>query len=167
MPKLLDSFPKAYSDANVLLKAVQVWKQAGERIVFTNGCFDLLHIGHIAYLKEARSLGDRLIIGVNSDASVQRLKGKHRPIKDQENRLAILSSLEMVDACLLFEEDTPYRIIQLIQPDILVKGGDWKVSEIVGSDIVLKNGGSVQSLKFLDGYSTTKLEEKIKSHNDF
>ena len=137
------------------------------KTVFTNGCFDLLHIGHIAYLKEAKSLGDRLIIGVNSDASVKRLKGTNRPIKDQENRLAILSSLEMVDACLLFEEDTPYRIIQLIQPDILVKGGDWKVSEIVGSDIVLKNGGSVHSLKFLEGYSTTKLEEKIKSHNDF
>jgi len=145
-----------------LQKTAESWRAAGQKIVFTNGCFDLLHYGHIHYLAEARALGDVLVIGLNSDASVQRLKGAHRPHKDQVTRQFILAALACVDAVTLFEEDTPYSLIRLLQPDILVKGGDWKPEDIVGSDIVLGRGGEVRSLSFIEGYSTTGIEEKIK-----
>lgn len=139
------------------------WQKEGQRIVFTNGCFDLLHYGHIHYLAEARSLGDRLIIGLNTQTSVQRLKGAHRPIKDEKSRMFQLAALSVVDGVILFEEDTPYALIKRVQPDILVKGGDWKVNQIVGADIVLKKGGLVKSLAFIKGYSTTAIEAKIRS----
>lgn len=139
------------------------WKSSGQRVVFTNGCFDLLHFGHLHYLAEARSLGDRLIIGLNSEDSVRRLKGPHRPINDENTRRFQLASLEFVDAVVVFEQDTPYELIALLQPDILVKGGDWKAEQIVGSDIVLSKGGSVKSLPFIEGYSTTLIEQKIKN----
>jgi len=142
---------------------VQAWRDAGKTITFTNGCFDLLHYGHIHYLAQAADFADCLVVGVNSDMSVGRLKGQHRPIKDEKNRTHILAALACVNAVILFEEDTPYHLIELIQPDFLVKGGDWQPEQIVGSDIVLARGGKVLSLPFIEGYSTTNLEQKIKS----
>lgn len=145
-----------------LAKQVKTWQAAGETVVFTNGCFDLIHLGHLQYLAAARDLGDRLIMGLNADSSVQRLKGPHRPIKDQETRQLVLASLFFVDAVTLFEQDTPYELIQLLLPDILVKGGDWAPENIVGSDLVLINGGKVLSLPYISGHSTTSLETKIR-----
>jgi len=132
------------------------------KVVFTNGCFDLLHLGHLSYLSQARALGDRLIVGVNSDTSVSKLKGPDRPIKSQDERLVHLAILSMVDAVIVFNEDTPARLIKNIQPDILVKGGDYKPEEVVGKDWVEQHGGQVVILSFLDGYSTTQLVNKIK-----
>lgn len=137
-------------------------RSSNKKIVFTNGCFDLLHIGHVRYLQEARSLGDILVVGVNSDRSVQVLKGPTRPIQNQNDRAEILAALACVDYTVIFDEQTPERLIHQVQPDILVKGGDWKISEIVGSDFVLANGGQVRSLQFIDGRSTTKIIEKSK-----
>lgn len=137
------------------------WRETGDKIVFTNGCFDLLHYGHLHYLADARDLGDRLVIGLNSAASVRRLKGPNRPINDEITRTHLLAALEVVDAVVIFEEDTPLELIQLVQPEILVKGGDWKPEQIVGSDVVLALGGKVLSLPFIQGYSTTNIEQKI------
>jgi rfaE bifunctional protein nucleotidyltransferase chain/domain len=131
-----------------------------KKIVFTNGCFDLLHIGHVRYLQEAKALGDLLVVGINSDASVQRLKGPTRPIQNQDDRAEILAALTAVDFTVIFTEDTPAELIQQIRPDILVKGGDWKIDQIVGSNQVLAAGGKVYSLQFVDGKSTTSLIEK-------
>ncbi len=144
-------------------KTAERWQAAGERIVFTNGCFDILHYGHVYYLAQARDLGDRLIIGLNSADSVKRLKGARRPIHDEPTRRHLLASLVFVDALVSFEEDTPYRLIEWIEPDILVKGGDWNPEEIIGSDLVLQKGGQVRSLAFVPGYSTTAIEEKIRN----
>jgi rfaE bifunctional protein nucleotidyltransferase chain/domain len=157
----------AFSDKifNSVLSAtpiLQNWRSKHLKIVFTNGCFDLLHIGHVLYLEEAKSLGDILIVGVNSDASVGRLKGPGRPIKDQYNRSNILAALQSVDMVIIFEDDDPLQLIESIIPDILVKGGDWKPEDIVGSEVVHAHGGQVRSLKFVEGYSTTALEQKIK-----
>ncbi len=137
-------------------------KKEDLKVVFTNGCFDLLHLGHLSYLSQARALGDRLIVGVNSDTSVSKLKGPDRPIKSQDERLVHLAILSMVDAVIVFNEDTPARLIKNIQPDILVKGGDYKPEEVVGKDWVEQHGGQVVILSFLDGYSTTQLVNKIK-----
>lgn len=129
-------------------------------VVFTNGCFDILHRGHVAYLNEARSLGDVLIVGMNSDASVKRLKGESRPINHEADRKFVLENLKAVDFVEIFEEDTPYNLINKVRPNTLVKGGDWSVDQIVGSDIVMKEGGKVLSLNFVDGFSTTNIIEK-------
>ncbi|NUO03178.1 MAG: D-glycero-beta-D-manno-heptose 1-phosphate adenylyltransferase [Saprospiraceae bacterium] len=139
------------------------WKAIGETVVFTNGCFDILHYGHLHYLAQARDLGHHLVVGMNAASSVRRLKGPNRPINDETTRTMMMASLAFVDAVVLFEEDTPLEIIQLIQPNILVKGGDWRPDQIVGSDVVLANGGQVLSLPFIDGYSTTAIETKIRS----
>ena len=141
------------------------WQSKGEKIVFTNGCFDLLHYGHIHYLNQARMLGNRLVVGLNSDTSVRRLKGVHRPIKDEQSRIFTMAALACVDSVVVFEEDTPYDLIKTVQPDILVKGGDWAVEDIVGADLVLAKGGLVKSLTFVKGFSTTSLEEKIKKQS--
>lgn len=133
-------------------------------IVFTNGCFDILHRGHVTYLETARNLGGSLIVAVNTDASVKRQnKGDDRPINNQEDRQALLAALECVDAVITFEDDTPIKLITSITPDILVKGGDWKVSEIVGADHIIENGGQVHSIDFQFDRSTTKLLQKIRS----
>ena len=144
-----------------LQQTLQGWRAAGDTIVFTNGCFDILHYGHLHYLAQARDLADRLVIGLNSAASVRRLKGPNRPINDELTRTHLLAALEVVDAVVLFEEDTPLELIRLVLPDVLVKGGDWKPEQIVGSDIVLAKGGQVRSLPFVEGYSTTNIEQKI------
>jgi D-beta-D-heptose 7-phosphate kinase/D-beta-D-heptose 1-phosphate adenosyltransferase len=136
-------------------------KNEGMTIVFTNGCFDLLHSGHIQYLNEARLLGDYLIVGVNDDDSVRRLKGIERPILPLRERMEILSGLQMVDMLIPFSEDTPVNLIKNIQPDILVKGGDYKIHEIVGHELVFESGGEVKVLDFKDGASTTNIIEKI------
>ncbi len=138
------------------------WKTEGLKVVFTNGCFDILHYGHIHYLADARAQGDRLIVGLNSNASVKRLKGKHRPINDDLTRQHLLAAFECVDLVVEFEEDTPIELIKAIMPNLLVKGGDWKPEQIVGSKEVLANGGEVKSLAFVEGYSTTNIETKIK-----
>jgi rfaE bifunctional protein nucleotidyltransferase chain/domain len=137
------------------------WHAAGKRIVFTNGCFDLLHYGHLHYLAEAADLADCLVVGLNSADSVRRLKGPHRPINDEITRLHALAAMEFVAAVVVFDEDTPRQLIEQVQPDVLVKGGDWRPEQIVGADWVLARGGKVLSLPFVDGYSTTALERKI------
>ncbi len=133
----------------------------GKRIVFTNGCFDILHYGHVKYLKEARSKGDVLIVGINSDKSARRLKGKSRPINPQADRARVLASLESVDYCVIFNEDTPYRLIKAIAPDVLIKGGDWAKENIVGSDIVLHRGGKVLTIPYVKNRSTSNIIKKI------
>ncbi len=144
---------------------VKLWKSQHAKIVFTNGCFDLLHEGHVRYLYEAKKLGDRLIVGINDDASVRSLKGVNRPINNQNSRAYVLAGLESVDAVLIFEEATPLKWIEWVLPDVLVKGGDWPVAQIVGSEIVQANGGKVVSLTFHEGFSTSSIESKIKSQN--
>lgn len=134
---------------------------SGKSIVFTNGCFDILHAGHVAYLSQAKALGDILVLGLNSDASVRRLKGASRPVNTQDNRALVLAGLSAVDYICIFEEDTPYELIREVLPDILVKGGDWAPSDIVGSDIVLARGGKVLSLDFVEGLSTTGIIQKL------
>jgi rfaE bifunctional protein nucleotidyltransferase chain/domain len=140
------------------------WRKEKQTIVFTNGCFDILHRGHVDYLSKAADLGNKLIIGVNTDASVSKLKGPHRPIQDQESRMLILASLTFVDAVILFDEPTPYELIKLVQPDILVKGSDYQVENIVGYDIVQAKGGKIKTIDFIPGYSTSAIESKIKAN---
>lgn len=150
-------------DWQQITQTVADWKQQGQKIVFTNGCFDILHYGHIHYLSEASDLGNKLIIGLNSANSVCRLKGPNRPVNDELTRQHLLAALGFVAAVVVFEEDTPYELIKIVIPDVLVKGGDWQPKDIVGSDIVLANGGEVKSLPYIQGYSTTNIVEKIRS----
>jgi len=158
---------KMCMDVEKAVEKVERWKSDGRVIVFTNGCFDILHPGHVAYLTEARSLGDKLVIGLNSDASVRRLKGDRRPLNDLEDRMKMLAGLSVTDLMVPFEEDTPLTLISNLKPHVLVKGGDYSIGEIVGSEVVLKEGGKVFSLGFSDNYSTTGLIEKIlKSYRD-
>jgi len=145
-----------------LRDSVDIARRAGERVVFTNGCFDILHAGHVAYLEEARALGDRLVVAVNDDASVTRLKGKGRPVNPLEQRLRVLSGLASVDWVVGFAEDTPERLLAELKPDVLVKGGDYRVEQIAGGDTVLKNGGEVRVLGFKPGRSTTALIDALR-----
>lgn len=144
-------------------KKVAEWKAKGQRVVFTNGCFDILHLGHVDYLEKARNLGDRLIIGLNTDSSVSRFKGPQRPIQDQKSRARILSSLQFVDMVVLFDEDTPKELISTLVPDVLVKGSDYLAENIVGADVVKKAGGEVRTIDLVTGYSTSKVIEKIRN----
>lgn len=137
-------------------------KSVGKKLVFTNGCFDIIHRGHISYLNEAKKLGDYLIIGVNSDSSVRGLKGEGRPVNNENDRAFVLDNLKPVDFVVIFNEETPYNVIKEILPDFLVKGGDWKEDQIVGSDVVKSSGGQVISLKYIDNYSTTNILKKIE-----
>ena len=134
----------------------------GRSIVFTNGCFDILHRGHVEYLAAAASLGDVLFLGLNTDASVRKLKGPGRPVNDEQARAIVMASLQAVGAVMLFDEDTPYELIKKVQPDVLVKGADYKPEDIVGYDIVKAKGGKVTTIEFVEGFSTTKIIEKIK-----
>ena len=137
------------------------WRSAGETIVFTNGCFDILHRGHVEYLAQAADLGDKLIVGLNTDASVKRLKGESRPINDEKSRALLLSALQFVDAVVFFDEDTPYELIKQVQPDILVKGNDYKPEEIVGYDIVTAKSGKVLTINLVEGFSTTNIIKRL------
>ena len=146
-----------------LKRRLAQWRVKSDRIVFTNGCFDILHVGHLHTLKESIQLGDKLIVGLNSDASVSRLKGKERPIVNQLDRSEMLAAFEMVDAVIIFEDGTPEELIQMIKPDVLCKGGDWSIENIVGGDFVKSYGGQVVSIPFVQGYSSSSLINKIKS----
>lgn len=137
-------------------------KNKGKKIVFTNGCFDILHRGHVTYLNQAKSLGDLLVMGVNSDASVKRLKGPERPINQEQDRKFVLENLKAVDFVEIFTDDTPLELIKTIRPSVLVKGGDWTIDKIVGGKEVISWGGEVFSLSFVDGYSTTGIIQKIQ-----
>jgi rfaE bifunctional protein nucleotidyltransferase chain/domain len=139
------------------------WRFKGYKIVFTNGCFDILHPGHIDYLARARQLGTILLIGLNTDDSVRRIKGNNRPINTQKTRATLLASLSFVDAVVLFDQDTPLELIKHVKPDVLVKGSDYKPEDIVGSEVVKEKGGRIETIEFLEGHSTTSLIQKIKS----
>jgi len=146
-----------------LKELLQEWNLQNSKVVFTNGCFDILHRGHVEYLCHARDLGDKLIIGLNTDASVKRLgKSPERPINSEDTRAIILAALECVDAVVLFDEDTPLELISFVQPDVLVKGNDYKAEDIVGYDVVTAKGGKVITIQLVDGFSTTKLIKKMK-----
>lgn len=137
-------------------------RNAGKRVVFTNGCFDIIHRGHVAYLNEARAQGDVLFLGLNSDLSVKRLKGDHRPINAEDDRKYVLENLKAIDFVEIFYDDTPLDLIKAVLPDVLVKGGDWTVDQIVGGREVIANGGEVKSLNFVDGFSTTNLIDQVQ-----
>jgi len=154
--------PASLSEAEVRT-VVRQWKAAAKKIVFTNGCFDLLHPGHIDYLQRAAALGDILIIGLNDDASIRRLKGASRPINPLQDRITILAALRAVDLVVPFSEDTPLNLITALMPDILVKGGDYQPENIVGATEVQQAGGKVIIMPFVDGFSTTKLLRRIQS----
>ena len=146
-----------------LLIAIEDARAQGEKIVFTNGCFDIIHAGHVGYLDSARRLGDRLVLAVNSDDSIRRLKGPGRPINSLERRMAVLAALEAVDYVVAFDTDTPEPLLEKVRPDILVKGGDYSVDQVVGADIVKRHGGRVEVLDFVENISTTHIVQKIRS----
>jgi len=154
---------KIFNDVQQFIPVLNRWKKAGETVVFTNGCFDLVHRGHIDSLAKAADFGDRLIVGLNSDVSVKLLKGENRPLIDQQSRAILLASLLMVDAVVLFDEKTPYELIRSIVPDVLVKGKEYQIEEIAGFDIVLAAGGRVERIELTEGFSTTDLIQKIKN----
>ncbi len=151
---------------NVAQSMVNQWQKQGDKVVFTNGCFDILNAGHVHYLEEARCLGNKLVIGLNTDESIQRLdKSPARPIQSQDSRAMVLAALDSVSLVVLFDEDTPKELIETLNPNILVKGADYQIDQIVGGSHVIANGGEVKTLEFLPGYSTSKIEQKIlKSH---
>lgn len=161
-----DSVSAKILSGEKLEHALARWKFFKKKLVFTNGCFDLLHLGHIEYLAKAADMGDVLIIGLNSDDSVRRIKGSGRPLNTQAQRAMLLASLSFVSAVVLFEEDTPLNLISKVEPDILVKGGDYKPEEVAGADIVRAKGGDVRIIELTPGYSTTEIEKKIKKRNN-
>lgn len=140
-------------------------REQGKKVVFTNGVFDILHRGHVEYLAKARQMGDLLVVGLNSDASVRRIKGPARPVNPQEDRAAVLAALACVDRVVVFDEDTPLKLIELLLPDVLVKGADWKVEEIAGADVVVGNGGRVENIELTPGRSTTEVIKSILKRN--
>lgn len=139
------------------------WRSSGEKVVFSNGCFDIMHLGHVDYLEKASQLGTKLIVGINSDISVKRNKGPKRPVQAEMARARMLAALAFVDAVVLFEEDTPLNLIETLKPHVLVKGDDWTLKNIVGADVVLAEGGEVKTIPLVNGYSTTRIIEKIKN----
>lgn len=146
-----------------LKKKVLEWQSKGEKIVFSNGCFDILHVGHVDYLEKARNLGDRLVMGLNTDASVSRIKGPERPIVPEFSRSRVMASLASVDAVCFFDNETPLELITYLEPDILVKGDDYTIETIVGSDVVLAKGGEVKTIPLVEGFSTSNIVNKIKN----
>jgi rfaE bifunctional protein nucleotidyltransferase chain/domain len=140
---------------------LESWRKLGKTIVFTNGCFDILHLGHADYLSKAANLGDVIVVGLNTDASVSRIKGADRPITDERSRSFLMASMQFVDAVVLFDEETPYELIRFVQPDILVKGKDYRAEDVVGYDIVMAKGGRVETIDLVEGYSTTSVIQKI------
>jgi len=150
-------------DLETISAKAKQWQADGDKVVFTNGCFDLLHLGHITYLAEAASLGNKLIVAINSDASVKRLKGTNRPINNEVSRGVMLSCFFFIDAIVVFDEDTPLETINSIMPNVLVKGGDYTIPEIVGATEVMANGGSVEVLQFVPGYSSTNIINRIRN----
>ena len=158
----LDNISARILSPEVLRHTLAVWRFQDKKIVFTNGVFDILHLGHVDYLAKASDLGDVLVIGVNSDSSVRNLKGPQRPVNSEKQRCMLLAALQFVDAVVLFEEETPYELIKIIQPDVLVKGADYAPSSIAGYDIVIAKGGQVKTIELLEGYSTTSLINRLR-----
>ena len=158
LPYIKNKIARTQEEAS---RTLSLWRFKDEKIVFTNGCFDILQRGHIEYLAQAANLGTKLIIGLNSDASVKRLKGENRPVNDENARALALASLIFVDEVILFDSDTPYDLIDYVQPDVLVKGGDYNPEEIVGYDIVKAKNGKIITIDFVEGYSTTSILNKI------
>lgn len=158
----LENIQSKILSGQALQRQLAFWRFKNKKIVFTNGCFDILHLGHIDYLSKAADLGDILIVGMNTDASVKRLKGESRPLQDETSRSITLAALGFVNAVVLFDEDTPLELIRLIAPDILVKGADYKPENIVGYDIVKAKGGEIVTIPFVEGYSTTSVENRFK-----
>ena len=148
-----------------VINTLQQWQAEKCKIVFTNGCFDIIHLGHVDYLAKAAGFGDKLVIGVNTDASTSRIKGPSRPINDQVSRAMILASFAFVSMVVLFDEPTPYELIKLVQPDVLIKGADYKIEDIVGYDIVKAKGGTILTIDYLPGYSTSGIEQRILYNN--
>ena len=162
MTKALEKINDKIFDLEFLMKNIGQWKNENKKIVFTNGCFDLIHLGHIELLARSSDLGDVLIIGVNSDLSIQKLKGENRPIIEEDSRVKQLAALEFVDAVVLFHEDTPQKLIEKIKPDVITKGGDYKAENVVGNEIVTQQNGQVVIIPLTQGYSTTSILKKIK-----
>lgn len=162
LPRMTSDKIKTLPDA---IEQIKTWHSAGQKIVFTNGCFDLLHLGHVDYLEKAKSLGDKLVIGLNTDSSVRRYKGESRPLQDQQSRARVLAALQFVDLVVFFDEETPLNLITNLRPDVLVKGSDYLTENIVGAEVVKSHGGVVKTLDFVQGYSTTRIIEKIKTLN--
>jgi rfaE bifunctional protein nucleotidyltransferase chain/domain len=158
----LDVIQSKIIDINNIEPFLTYWKLKNRKLVFTNGCFDIIHRGHVEYLAQAADYGNELIIGVNTDNSVRRLKGETRPVQDEIARAMMMASLQFVSAVILFDEDTPYELIKKIQPDVLIKGSDYDITDIVGYDIVKAKGGEVKTIDFIEGYSTTSIIEKLK-----
>jgi rfaE bifunctional protein nucleotidyltransferase chain/domain len=154
---------KIFENAEAFRPFLNKWKQGGDTVVFTNGCFDLVHRGHIDSLARAAEFGHRLIVGLNSDISVRLLKGENRPLVDQQSRAVLLASMLMVDAVIMFDEETPYELISSILPDVLVKGSEYQIEEIAGYDIVLGSGGRVERIELTEGFSTSDIIQKIKN----
>jgi D-glycero-beta-D-manno-heptose 1-phosphate adenylyltransferase len=149
-----------------LQELVQAWHSQGQKIVFTNGCFDILHLGHVDYLEKSRQLGDKLVLGLNTDASISRIKGPSRPLQDEMSRARVMASLLFVDAVVLFDDDTPLELIKAVQPDILVKGDDYTIENIVGQEVVTARGGEVKTVPLVKGYSTTNIVKKIENQHN-
>ena len=146
----------------IIKNEIQPLQQQGKKIVFTNGCFDILHAGHVDIFQQARNLGDVLVVAVNSDISIKKIKGEKRPVVPQEQRMQVLAALEAIDYVVIFEEEDPFQVIKELQPDILVKGGDWPIETIVGREIVEKKGGKILSIPLMEGISTTNIIEEVK-----
>ena len=162
MNKALERITDKIFGLEFLIKNLDQWRNENKKIVFTNGCFDLIHLGHIDVLARSSDLGDILIIGVNSDSSIQNLKGENRPIIEENSRVKQLAALEFVDAVILFDEDTPQKLIEIIKPDVITKGGDYKAENIVGNEVVTQKNGQVVIIPLTQGYSTTSILKKIK-----
>lgn len=154
-------YRKKIKTVTALKSILATYQKHGKKIVFTNGCFDILHTGHVRYLSQAKRCGDILVVALNSDRSVERIKGKNRPIVSERDRAEVIASLEAVDFVTFFDQDTPYQVIASLQPNILVKGGDWKKNEIVGADLVEKQGGEVKTIPYLKGNSSTNVIQNI------
>jgi len=152
---------RVFKSTAELKSLLDKWRSNNMKVVFTNGCFDIIHRGHVEYLQQSKQMGDVLIVGLNTDESVKRLKGEGRPINDNESRAIVLSALRMIDAIVFFDDDTPEQIIKNIIPDVLVKGSEYKLSEIVGADFVISNGGEVKTVEMINGYSTSIVISKI------
>lgn len=145
-------------------RLIETWKNQGDQIVFTNGCFDILHLGHVDYLEKAASKGNKLIVGLNTDSSVTKLKGPERPVNNEYARARLLAALGFVDLVVLFAEDTPLSLIKSLKPTVLVKGNDYNISNIVGADIVIENGGKVETIELVEGFSTTSIINQLKKN---
>jgi len=158
---MMDEIKNKIVSLSVLKRRLDAWRRKGKTIAFTNGCFDILHYGHVSYLNKAKNTGRILVVGLNSDSSVRRIKGKGRPINSEHERAYVLAGLTSVDYVVIFHEDTPYETIKVLKPEVLIKGADWKNKTIVGEDIVKGQGGKVEFIQYLSNYSTTKIINTI------